>query len=48
MGPETPFPAGAERFECFAFRVFDAARVEDVLAKRTQARAVRGTLAKRT
>lgn len=35
MDPETPLPAGAERFDSFAFRIFGAARVEDVLAKRT-------------
>ena len=35
-----PLPVGAEGFDCFAFRAFDAARVEDVLAERTRAMAV--------
>jgi len=30
-----PLPAGAERFDCFAFGAFDTARVEGVLAERT-------------
>jgi len=30
-----PLPVGAEGFDCFAFRAFDAARVEGVLAERT-------------
>jgi len=32
---ETPLPAGAERLDCFASRVFDATCADDVLAKRT-------------
>jgi hypothetical protein len=48
MNPETPCPRQRERVRLFAPRVFDAARVEDVLAERTRAMAAGGVLAERT